>query len=144
MKIVKKNNRSLYRRLIAWTLFVLATGLYLLFSPNVFDTLPTYKVLSDILPAHAWGVAFILLGIALAFNISVGSKYSRIRIILVAIAALCIMWTVGLALSSLFTGTPSPFVIITYSLVSYFGIHFITEEPYGTNVANGINTKDRE
>ena len=136
MKIIKRTNKSLYRRLIVWSIFVICTGIYLLTSPGNFDRLEGYSITREVIPVLAWGMTFFGSGLLLLFAIIHGTLYSRTRILLVVIAAFYVMWTLGFLVSFILSGSPTWFTVITYLLISYYAYHFIGEEPYGTNVEN--------
>ena len=134
MRTIKKTNKSLYHRVIAWAIFVSITGLYLLFDPNSFKDLPSYQFQRAIIPITAWGIAFTVAGLGLLAGIILSLKYRKIRIFITISAVLYSMWAVGFTIAFIITGAPTLVAASAYGLIAFYGFYLISEEPHGTNI----------
>lgn len=126
-------NRPLYRDLRAWSLFMLAVGMALVFFPQRFERISSYRFLIDIFTTSLWGVLFIavslvvLVGIHYNFGLK-GYKYVRLGI--VAAASLFAMWGSAIFLAFFMGSSSTPIGVITYIFLIYVPFSLLKRDPF--------------
>jgi hypothetical protein len=125
-------NKPLYRDLRAWSLFLIASGTSLVFFPQRFDVISSYRVILDIFSTSVWGILFMLAGLVTFLGIHSLIKrlnYNYVRAALVVSASIEAMFGIGIIIAYIFGSNSTPYGLLIYFLLLYIPFSLLKRDP---------------